>query len=164
MYLLDYRSVKIHDSDAVLEAQMALVKESILTMTIFNIATARSVFAQKLLALLASIFGMYFFVRLVFIEPVAAVFFFTMLAEGSTFYSVLYGYVDSIPESIQTFKRELNIKAATRGRQSGYLKRVGNSMRCVGLQVGSFRNMERDSTLIFIDFVSSNVGSLLISY
>ena len=147
-----------------METQRAITAESLLAMAIFNNSTAGVIFAQKILCLLGSCFGMYFFVRLVFMEPVVAFLFFILMLNATTFYCVLWNNVDAIPEKVRSFRRQLNIKTALRGRDDmRYYTRVG-TMRCQGIRVVTFRYMEQNSALIFLDFVGSNVANMLISF
>ena len=148
----------------VLKAQIAIVAKSLLTMTIFNNSTAGVTFAHKILCLLASTLDMYFFIRLVFIEPIVSLMFFIIMFNGVVFYSVMWGYVYTIPETVLQFRHQLAITATAGGRKSKYFKSVAKSFRCVGVKVGSFRDMERLSTLLFVDFVGSSVASMLISF
>ena len=133
-------------------------------MSVFNASTASVIFAHKILCLVGSVFGMYFFVRLVFIEPIVSFMFFIIMFNSVVFYSVMWDYVFTLPETVLEFKQQMTIKAREQGRDFRYYKRVAETMRCEGVKVGAFANMERNSTLIFLDFVSNSVASMLISF
>ena len=107
---------------------------------------------------------MYFFIKLVFIEPVVSSSFFIMMFDSMVFYAVLWDYAFIIPDAILDFRQQLAIKATTGGQNSKYFRRRARSLRCVGVHVGSFMNIERTCTLVFMDFVSNSVVSLLLTF
>ena len=144
--------------------QISTVTRSILAMTVLNSSTSGVVFAHKVLCLLGGVFGMFFFIRLVLLKPVVSAMFFIHLFNCVTFYSVLWGYVHGIPDAIEDFRKRLGMSARRGGTQYRYLRMVGGSLRPLGVQVGSFRSLERSSTLLFLEFASVAVANLLISF
>ena len=147
-----------------LETQRVVAQKSILVMTMFNDSSAGIVFAIKLLSIFGSVLGMYFFVRLVFNEPFVSFMFFLLTFDGIVFYSIRYDRVYVIPAIILDFRQQLAIEATMGRRNSKYFYTLSRSMRLVGVKVGSFRNMERNSTLLFLDFFGNSVASMLLTF
>ena len=143
-----------------------LARKVHLAMTIYNVSTARVVFANKLLNLSGGIVGLYFFVRLVLIQPVLAMFFFALAFDCITYYTVTWDNASLIPVMLKELKDQVRLATASdRADHNGrYMIRAIRSIPDIGMSVGGFRCMERDSTLIFMDFVLSNVLSLLMAF
>lgn len=130
-------------------------------MNIFNVSTSRVIFAHKLLCLSAGIVGMYFLVRLIFLLPLVTLMFIVLLFNAITFYSVMWGNVSVIPDTVDMLRKSLMLKSQRRG--NSIARRFIKSVPCMAVRVGSFRGMERDSTLLFLDFVGRNTAAMLIS-
>ena len=74
-----------------------------------------------------------------------------------------------LQEFQQKMKRELRVACRGISSRAGYIvrKEVGkavNALSCPGLKVGGFHEMERESAMIFIDFVESQLISLLVGF
>ncbi|CAG7686426.1 unnamed protein product [Allacma fusca] len=83
------------------------------------------------------------------------------------FYVAIFGRAFCVPQRMQSFKIEL--VRSTRLRPIGsfevkYLQKKTASVANVGIKVGMFHTMERESTPIFIDFVVTTVSTMLITY
>ena len=133
-----------------------------LAMNIFNLSNSNVIFDHKLLCLLAGIVGMYFLVRLVFLQPLVTLMFVVLLFNAVTFYSVMWGNVFVIPETTNRLRKGLirNGRLEERCFTRGFIK----SVPCMAVKVGKFRSMERNSTLLFLDFVTGNTAAMLISF
>ena len=137
-----------------------------LAMTMFNIGTSGAIFSHKLLGLCGGIVSFYFLLRLIVPQPELSMLFFVLAFDSIFFYTAMWGNASLIPVMIKDLKDQLDI-AATAGRGThncGYWRRESRSIPCTGVSVGGFRSMERDSSLIFIDFVVRNVVSLLVAF
>ena len=139
-----------------------IAKRLHLCMTIYNVSTAGIIFSHKLLNLSGGIVGLYFLIRLVFVQPAVSLLFFVLAFDSITFYTVMWDNASLIPVMIGALKAETDLVASAIILDRAYFRRVSRSIPCIGVKVGGFRNMERDSTLIFVDFVVSNAVSLLI--
>ena len=140
----------------------AIAKKLHLCMTIYNVSTAGIIFSEKLLGLTGSIVGLYFLIRLVFVQPGASLLFFALAFNGMSFYPIMRDNASLIPVMIGALKAEIDVVAAARVVDRTYFRRVSRSIPSIGVKVGGFRIIERESTLIFHDFVWRNVTSLLI--
>ena len=144
---------------------LALVRKVHVAILIYNDSTAAVIFAHKLLCLSGGIVGLYFLLRLILLQPVVSMLFFVLAYDSITFYSVMWDNASLIQFMIRELKDELGVLTAASGVVSHrqYWRRISRSVPCVGVSVGGFRSMERDSTLIFMDFVLKNLVSLLVS-
>ena len=61
-------------------------------------------------------------------------------------------------------KEHLIFIAGARNEGASYVRRVLRSVPSIGVHVAGFRIMERDATIIFLDFVIANVAILLITF
>ena len=132
-------------------------------MNMFNASTSGAIFGLKLLCLSAGTVGMYFFVRLALHQPLVVILmFFILLFNGITFYSVMWDNVFVIPDAMEEIRRGLSLRIQKTDRC--LVRRLTKSIGCVAVRVGNFRQMERNSTLSFLDFVVFNTANLLIGF
>ena len=143
----------------------SLAKIMHLTVNIFNVATAGGIFVHKICNLAGGVVSLYFCLRLVFIQPLISSIFLVAAFNFITFYTMMWDNASLIPDMIKEIKCQLNIMAE-RGQvqDQRYWRRVSMSVPCISVRMGGFRNVKRDSTIVFMDFVMTNVASLLISF
>ena len=147
------------------EKGYSLAKIMHLTVNIFNVATAGAVFVQKICNLAGGVVSLYFGLRLVFIQPLISLIFLVAAFNFITFYTMMWDNAFIIPDMIKECKCRLIVMAERAQVQDRrYWRRVSMSVPCIGVTVGGFRNVERDSTIVFMDFVMTNVASLLITF
>ena len=75
---------------------------------------------------------------------------------------IMWDSASLMPGMIGALKAEANVVASAGIMDQAYFKRASISILHIRVSIGGFRNIERDSTLMFMDFVLSNVVSLLI--
>ena len=142
---------------------ITLAKKMQLAMNIFNTTASGVIFSFKLICLSGGIMGLYFFVRLAFVLPFyATVMFLMLLFNCNTFYCVMWSKVDVIPDTMDRMLRGLRTRCPRADRRLS--KRLIKSIPCVAVRVGNFRNMEQNSTLIFLDFVVGTTSSCLVGF
>ena len=142
---------------------MSFARQMQLAMNIFNASTSGIIFGLKLLCLAAGIVGMYFFVRLALHQPILVnMIFLILLFNGIAFYSIMWDNVFTIPATVDKIRRELRLQLQSADRQLA--GRLTGSIACVAVRVGNFRQMERNSTLIYLDFVVFNTATLLLTF
>lgn len=85
-----------------------------------------------------------------------------MLFESVFIYSVMYEKAFMIPQFLDQgiFCALLSL----RGDGANVFKRQMMSIPRTGVKVGNFHQMERASTLIFMDYVLVNIVSMLVAY
>ena len=135
-----------------------------LAMNIFNASNSKIIFALKLICLCGGIVGMYFFIRLAPTEPFVVTFIFLILINnGTVFYAVMWNNVSVIPDTMEEIRRGINLQSQTQaGRQEA--RKIARSIASVSVRVGNFREIERNSALLYLDFVVSNAINLLIGF
>ena len=85
-------------------------------------------------------------------------------------YCGVYGRAYRVKELQKKLKGELKVACARLPPTPEYMakkesfKAAVDALSCPGLKVGGFHEMERQSALIFLDFVESQVISLLIAF
>ena len=131
-------------------------------MVMYNVGTSGVIFAHKLLNLSGGIVGLYFLIRLMFLQLAVSLMFLVLAFDSITFHIVMWDNVALIQFMIASLKVECDVWASKNIVGWPYCRSVSKSIPSMGVKVGGFRNMERDSTFIFLDFVFSNVVSLLI--
>ena len=95
---------------------------------------------------------------------------FTMLASVIAnnvifFYGFVYEKAFAIPDGVKNVKRKLRVQvqACRNVRTRKYLCRRIDSVPSLGLKVGEFHVLERESTPIFVDYVVKNIVNLLVT-
>ena len=123
-----------------------IAKRLHLCMAIFNVSTAGVKFSEKILGLVGGIVGFYFLIRLVFVQPGVSLLFFVVALDGMSFYPIMWDNASLIPAMIGRLKAETDVVAMNTVLDRAYFRRVSRSIPCIGVRVGGFRNIERDST------------------
>ena len=142
---------------------VAFARQMQLAMNIFNASTSGIIFALKLLCLAAGIVGMYFFVRLALHQPILVnLIFLILLFNGIAFYSIMWDNVFAIPATMDQIRRKLGLQMQIADRQLA--RRLSWSIAPVAVRVGNFRQMEQNSTLIYLDFVVFNTATLRLTF
>ncbi|CAG7730496.1 unnamed protein product, partial [Allacma fusca] len=142
-------------------------RQTQLLVLIFNIGYAPVVHLFKMLSITQAVLFGYFGIRY-FSKLVAfAAFFLVALLFMMIYYVATFGRAFFVTDRMQTFKIELVRNAELRQigcTQVRHLQKLVASVSNVGIKVGEFHTMERESTPIFIDFVVKTIATLLITY
>ena len=143
-----------------------LAREVHLALKIFNLSAAGIIFSHKLLSLCGGIVGLYFLLRLILFQPLLSLFFFALAFDSIVFYTVIWDNACLIPVLMKEMKNQFDMAAAVvrAVNTHQYWRSVSRSIPCIGVSVGGFRGMERDSTPILVEFVVRNVVSLLMTF
>ena len=137
-----------------------------LALNLFNLSTSGMVFAHKLICLIGSITSLYFLVRLTSTHPQASLLFFPFAMNCLSYWITMWDNSSLVPFLISDFKERLELYVGTGEFETdrSYANRLLRSVRPVGVRVGGFESLERESTPIFMHFVLSNVASMLITF
>ena len=130
-------------------------------MGMFNLSASGMIFASKLLDNIGTIAGFYFLVRLIFIQPTVSFLFFFFAVDCVMYWTSMWDNSSLVPKMTAELKSWVNIAA---GGKNSYVLRIVRSVPCIGVKVGGFRSMERNSTVIYLDFVLTNVAIMLITF
>ena len=135
-----------------------------LALNLFNLSASGMVFAHKLICLIGSIIGLYFLVRLAPKQPEAALVFFPFAADGISYWMSQWDNASLIPRMISDLKLRLQFCHGRHERVTEQVVKILKSVAPVGVSVGGFRSLERESTPIFMHFVVTNVAVLLLTF
>ena len=81
------------------------------------------------------------------------------------FYALVYEKAFAIPDGFERVKQALTyeIQVMQNGRRKKILGKQLKAVRSVGLKVGDFHVLERESTPVFVDYVLRNIVNLLVT-
>ena len=123
--------------------------------------------ALKMICISAAILHGYVGVRFGHKNPLIAIFCFAIHIAASVVYFGVFQSANGPVELQKVVKRDL---LAASVRSSAYplarkeLLKITQALRCQGIKVGSFHEIERNSVLIFVDFVERQLMSLLVAF
>ena len=137
-----------------------------LYVTILNIVNQNVIFTLKLLCLFLSIVCGYATIAHFNEYPIFGVMYFVLFVDASLIYMILYETAFKVPALFEQAKVQLRLRArAVYGRpERNVLDRQIMSIPPVGVKVGNFHMLERTSTPVFLDFVLTNIVSMLVVY
>ena len=132
---------------------------------LFNTINAWYVQSFKLAAIFVAVFHGFIGVRFrsyIIIAAFCAVMHFLSCVS----YCAVFQKAHQIPRMQRMLKEEIPAAAAVLTVDSARreLLKFSAALRCQGIQVGSFHEIERSSPLIFMDFVEKQVISLLLTF
>ena len=133
-------------------------------LQLFNTVYKTSNFVHKLFYMSAAVICVSFGI---FVESTSLrIMYFSLGIGMSSFFVLIYDQAFTIPEDVAGLKREMllgNILVPNpKTREEN--KRKIKSIPCIGIKIGSFRVMERDSTPEFIDFSIGKIVDLLLAF
>ena len=133
---------------------------------LFNQMNAWNAQALKVCCICASIMCGYIGIRSRSKPAVAAFCGIVHFSASSSYTMMSFDRAHEVVRAMRKLKNEILIatrKLPDRALQAELLKRTV-SLRCKGIQMGCFHEAERDSTLIFMHFVESQVIGLLVAF
>lgn len=95
-------------------------------------------------------------------HPVFGVMYYDILFNIIFIYTLIFERAFKIPQLFDQATKHALLRM--RGNGTPVLSRQLLSIPPIGVQVGHFHKMERVSTLIFVDFVLTNIVSMLVAY
>jgi len=141
-------------------------REMELMLRLFNLAASYVVFTAKLCSITNSVNYLFFGIRLYLTHPLIATIFATIGMYVLTPFVVLFGKAFSLPNKMADLKTELVLAARqlktcdNRALVKMRMKSIAN----VGINAGNFQILGRTSTPTFIDFITQQVCSLLLTF
>ena len=138
-----------------------------LLVILWNIGLAHIVFMSKLLTLTTSILGGYIMIY----DIKESNYWWSLLALlflllGLATYTGMYNYAFHIPQSMKRLKDEVltQSQALTDRDQRKELRMRLAGIPKTGIRSSQFQYIERASTLIYIDYVSTQIVNLLLAF
>ena len=146
------------------------IRELKMFIRLFNCCFPFCIFSMKIFYVTDSIFGYFLVIRHLKEHPLYATFSGYIALLCTSLYSVVYSNAFIVPQNMDRVKRQF-LMAARRfnGKKLNSVDmfplfvREMRRFRNVGIRVGNFHTMERESTPIFIDFVVKQLVSLLVA-
>ena len=137
-----------------------------LYITMLNIINRNLIFSWKLLCIGICIVTGYAAIAHFGEYPIFGVMYYVMCLDSSMVYTVLYGNAYRIPALFQEIKVLLKFRGqqiTNHGNRRLLVRRVV-SLPAVGIRVGQFHMLERASVPVFLNYVLTNVVSMLVVY
>jgi hypothetical protein len=137
-----------------------------LWMSLFNLCFSDIVFLAKILILTQSILSGFATIRLATSHPTFA------LVYASSFLNCIAGFIGIFDMAYGVTTEGENLKRALTGA-SMFFRGTKERTECrvkvesvprLGIEVGGFYPIEREATPIFLDFISNQISSLLITF
>ncbi|CAG7717164.1 unnamed protein product [Allacma fusca] len=158
---------RLRNSKCSYEKNFKNVREIQLLVIVFNAGYAPVVYVLKMFSLILAVLSGFFGIRCFSSKFSFASFLLVCFFYYMVFYVATFGRAFSVPSRIQALKTELvrNVRLQAIGRLEGKLAEIQvASIANVGIKVGIFHTMERESTPAFINFVVNTISSLLITF
>ena len=132
-----------------------------LYVSMLNNVNCNMIFAWKLMSISGSIVCGYAAIAHFGEHPIFGVMYYFLLVDCTFIYTVLYGKAFKIP---QLFDKAAScaLLRTRRNRTNGFRKQI-LSIRRSGIRVGDFHQMERTSTLIYVNYVLTNIVNMLVA-
>ena len=142
-----------------------------LYVNIVNIIYRNLVFVWKLVSLGLSITSGYAAIAHFKDHPVFGIMYYVIFIDVSLAYTIIYGKAFRAPALFkQAIRAELTKLGIQQSRETwravkrNVLARQFKSIPSLGFKVGQFHTLERTSTPTFLDFVVSNIVSMLVAF
>jgi hypothetical protein len=140
---------------------------------LFNLSNAFIVLFIKVAADSLAIISVFLAIRISFPHPLVTIFCLAFAADAILVFIGLYNSTFAIPQDFKRTKKRIRLACkllALRRRGAvdeetgaSIIVREVASVRAVGIKVGDFRHLERQSTPNFLMFVLFNTGRLLVT-
>ena len=133
-----------------------------LYVSMVNNVNCYLVFTWKLLSISVCIITGYAALAHFSEYPIFGVMYYVILFDVTFIYTVIYEKAFKVPQMFEEATASALLRM--RGKQVCVFRRQIRSIPRTGIKVGQFHKMERESTLIFVDFVVKNIVGMLVAY
>ena len=131
---------------------------------LFNISFANLIFTNKVFSINIAIFGSFFAIHEITGDVILRI----LLGVASSFiiifYTIIYDKGFQVSQNFTQIKNRFQPLIRKSNFRKAEMKRAIIGIRSLGIQVGSFHTLERQSTLIFLDFILKQIVGLLITF
>ena len=144
-------------------SSLRLIKYEIL---LFNNIFSTVVYLTKVIAISVGIVGGFGFLKLLNKTPVLALIFGNVFIVAILVFPITFNGTHQITEKVEELKREILVKSRKVRTRNGIkeVEKILKSVQRLGIKVGGFNYMERESTLIFLQYVLEQIVSLLLMF
>ena len=135
-----------------------------LFLSFYNKINATFLYCVKLVALFIAISHGYFTIKYFDRNAFLGMYNLYLCLNAQMAYGLMFKTAFGIPNGVKGCRKEVleRCKGGKNGR-GVYVAKALESVPAIGVEVGSFHEVERNSTLIFINFVVTQMVGLLIS-
>ena len=138
-----------------------------LRVSLFNLVFGPILFIYKILYLVTTVLSGFALIRLQFWNPFLSLFYAVIFVAGALGYLTCYNLAYSITQDVENLKAEIMVKVCKvlriKGDREKY-KKIIKSVPEVIISVGGFYPVERECTIIFLNFVVQQIISLLLTF
>jgi hypothetical protein len=122
------------------------------------------IFASKLICLSAPVLCGFVAIRYFHVDPVTGMLCIVLIINAVACYALIYEKSFMIPANMQKLKEQIIVSLNSRRNTSFSLevRKILRSIPPMGIRVGDFNTMERSSTIMYIDFVTEKLVSILV--
>jgi len=133
---------------------------------LFNNNFSTAVYVFKMSTISAGIVGGFGFMSLLDKNPLLALVFGNFFIVAISSFSITFNGTHQITEKVEELKRDILVKSRKVRTRSGMkeVEMILKSVQRLGIKVGGFNYMERESTLIFLQYVLEQIVDLLITF
>ena len=144
-------------------SSLRLIKYEVL---LFNDTFSTAVYLCKLTAISNGIVGGFGFLKLLDQNPVLALVFGNIFIVAILVFPITFNGTHQITEKVEELKREILVKSRKVRTRGGVneVEKILKSVQRLGIKQGGFNYIERQSTLIFLQYVLEQIVSLLITF
>ncbi|CAG7817647.1 unnamed protein product [Allacma fusca] len=137
-----------------------------LNINLFNDLNAHIIFAVKIYWLAVAIENYYFGIKFFSKKPMHAAGLLWLGIFHTFLFSTMYDKAFSVPQKMRHFKQEIQVVAMKLSDKAkrDEVRRFIRSIPLVGVKVGSFHKLERESTPNYVDYIAEKVSGLLITF
>ena len=133
-----------------------------LYVSMLNNVNGDLIFTWKLVSISVAIMNGYAAIAHFAEHPIFGVMYYILLVDCAFIYTVIYEKAFKIP---QLFDQAASCALLRiRRNRTNVFRRQILSIRRTGIRVGHFHQMERTSTLIFLNYVVTNIVNMLVSF
>ena len=133
-----------------------------LYVTMFNELNSYLIFTWKLVSISTCITCGFAAIAHFSDQIVFGIMYYVLLLDAAFLYTIIYEKAFKIPRLFDETASRARLHMG-RTRRDGFSKQI-SSIPSAGIIVGHFHKMERTSTLIFINFVVTNIVSMLVAF
>ncbi|CAG7785275.1 unnamed protein product [Allacma fusca] len=143
------------------------VREMQLLIQLFNQSNCFIIFTYKIMGIVASIIGGFFAIRYTYSDPLLGVVCMVIALDSVSFFPLTYERAFLIPDHMRRLKDQLRIvtqKHTSQALRALEVAKIIHSVPKVGVKIGNFHTMKRETTPVFIHYIVYQLASLLVAF
>ena len=152
--------------EPILEEFYTILRELQLHHNLFSKIFSSVLYMTKIICLAASVFGGFSAIRLAHSNPPLSGLYALIAIDTSIFFISIFQPIHGLAEALKELKEVMEVKSATLSSKKGRtLSRMTiRSVPNAAMDCGGFGQVERESVLNYLSFVSQQIVSLLLAF